>query len=67
MAGKTDGRDAKRRRNEGFFTKNGRKQGVFPAKFFEIAFVRRLMYCSMVVYAGCNPCRYLNKALRAAV
>jgi len=48
MPEKNAGRNAMRRRNESFYQKNGRKQGFCCAKFFAIAFARRLMYCIMV-------------------
>jgi hypothetical protein len=54
---KNNGRIAMYRRNESFFEKNGRKQGIFFTKFFEIAFARGLMYCIMVVCATRHAAR----------
>ena len=54
MPQKSDGRDGKHHRKESFFQKNGKKQGIFYAKVFAIAFVRRLMYCIMVICAACD-------------
>jgi hypothetical protein len=61
MPQKTDGRNAMCRRNESFFEKNGKKQGISCAKFFAIAFMRRLMYCIMVVCARRDSLQTLDE------
>ncbi|MBE5799530.1 MAG: hypothetical protein E7321_06225 [Clostridiales bacterium] len=53
---KTDGSDASGNKNESFYPKNGRKQGISRAEFFAIAFARPLVYCIMVAgRAGMPP------------